>query len=494
VEGDRRFTYAQFQQRVHRLASALRRHGVAPGDRVAVLAPNTVAALEPHFGVPLAGAVLVMLNIRLQAQELAWMLNHCAARVLIADPELLPVLDPVRHELRSLSFITDDYEALLAQGAFPFTDARVPEEDDLLCINYTSGTTGFPKGVMFTHRGAWINAIGEALEHGLTNRSVYLWTVPLFHCNGWCFAWAVTAVGARHILLSQVAYEDIVALIRHEGVTHMCGAPVVVNGLTQHCARNGIRFEHGLRIVTAGAPPSPAVLRAAEEIGASVTHAYGLTETYGPHTVCAWKPEWDALPLAERAQIKARQGVPYIIAGTDLRVVDGSMQDVPADGRTMGEVLMRGNNVMIGYFNDPQCTDEAFRGGWFHSGDIAVVHPDGYIEICDRKKDIVISGGENISSIEVEKVLYEHPAVLECAVIGVPDDQWGEVPQAHVALKADRRATGPELIEFCRSRLAHFKCPKHIVFGPVPKTATGKVRKAELRDAAWAGHEKKVKG
>jgi fatty-acyl-CoA synthase len=494
VESDRRFSYAQFEERVHRLASALRRHGVVPGDRVAVLAPNTLAALEPHFGVPLAGAVLVMLNIRLKAQELAWMLNHCGARVLIADSQLLPMLDPVRSELRSLGLITDDYEALLAQGEFPFADAPAPEEDDLLCINYTSGTTGFPKGVMFTHRGAWINAIGEALEHGLTNRTVYLWTVPIFHCNGWCFTWAVTAVGGRHILLPQVDYENMVALIRREGVTHLCGAPVVVNGLTQHCSRNGVRFEHGLKIVTAGAPPSPALLRAAEEMGADVTHAYGLTETYGPHTLCAWKPEWDALPLAERAQIKARQGVPYIIAGTDLRVMNSSMQNVPADGRTMGEILMRGNNVMIGYYNNPECTDEAFHGGWFHSGDLAVVHPDGYIEICDRKKDIVISGGENISSIEVEKVLYEHPAVLEAAVIAAPDDKWGEVPQAHVALKTDRNATAAELIEFCRSRLAHFKCPKHIVFGPLPKTATGKVRKAELRDAAWAGQEKRVKG
>ena len=363
-----------------------------------------------------------------------------------------------------------------------------------MSINYTSGTTGFPKGVMFTHRGAWINAIGEALEHGLTQRSVYLWTVPLFHANGWCFSWAVTAVGARHILLPQVDYESIVALVRREGVTHMCGAPVVVSGLTQHCGRHGIRFEHGLKIITAGAPPSPAVLRAAEEMGADVAHVYGLTETYGPHTLCAAKPEWDALPPAERAQIKARQGVPYIIAGTDLRVVDESMRDVPADGSTMGEVLMRGNNVMTGYYNNPEATIDAFRGGWFHSGDLAVVHPDGYIEVRDRMKDIVISGGENISSVEVEKVLYEHPAVLECAVIAVPDEQWGEVPQAHVTLKSDRSATAEELIQFCRERLAHFKCPKHVVFGPIPKTATGKVRKNELRGAAWAGQEKKVKG
>ena len=494
VDGERRFTYAEFNQRVHRLASALRRHGVMPGDRVAVLAPNTTAALEPHFSVLLAGAVLAMLNIRLKAQELGWMLNHCEAKVLIADPQFLPVLNPVRDELRSLSLITDDYESLLAQGEFPFTGAPPPEEDGEICINYTSGTTGFPKGVVFTHRGAWMNAIGEALEHGLSNRSVYLWTVPLFHCNGWCFSWAMTAVGGRHVLLPQVDYERVVELIRRERVTHMGGAPVVLNGLTQHCARHGIRFEHGLRIITAGAPPSPAVLRAAEEMGAEVFHGYGLTETYGPHTICAWKPEWDALPLAERAQLKARQGVPYVIAGTDLRVVNSDMNDVPADGTTMGEVLMRGNNVMLGYYKNPEATEEAFRGGWFHSGDIAVVHPDGYIEICDRKKDIVISGGENISSIEVEKVLYEHPAVMECAVIAVPDDKWGEVPQAHVTLKSGHTAGPDELIQFCRARLAHFKCPKSIVYGPLPKTATGKIRKAELRDAAWAGHEKKVKG
>ncbi len=494
VDGGRRLTYAQFGERAHRLASALQRHGVAAGDRVAILAPNSPLALEAHFGVPLAGAVLVMLNIRLQARELAWILNHCGAKILIADPQLLPALDPVRSGLRSLSLITDDYEGLLRQGEFPFAGAVAPEEDDLLAINYTSGTTGFPKGVMYTHRGAWINAIGEALEYGLTNRSVYLWTVPLFHANGWCFSWAVTAVGARHVLLPQVDYERIVALIRSEGVTHMCGAPVVLSGFAQHCASHGIRFEHGLKILTAGAPPSPAVLRAAAEMGADVGHAYGLTETYGPHTVCAWKPEWDALPLAERAQLKARQGIPYVIAGTDLRVADDSLLDVPADGATMGEVLMRGNNVMSGYYANPEATAEAFRGGWFHSGDIAVVHPDGYIEVRDRKKDIVISGGENISSVEVEKVIYEHPAVLECAVIGVPDEKWGEVPQAHVTLRPDASSTAAELIEFCRVRLAHFKCPKHVVFGPLPKTATGKVRKNELREAAWAGQEKKVKG
>ncbi len=487
-----RFTYEEFNRRIHRLASGLRRHGVQPGDRVAVLAPNTLAALEPHFAVPLLGAVLVMLNIRLAPAELAWILNHCEARTLLADPQFLPVLDPLRAQMPHLTFVTDDYESLLAEGDFPLADLPAPEEDGLICINYTSGTTGFPKGVMFTHRGAYINALGELMEHGLTSRSVYLWTLPLFHCNGWCFPWAVTAAGGRHVCLRQVDPQRIVERIRGEGVTHMCGAPVVVSSLTHYCATNGVRFEHGLKIVTAGAPPSPAVIRAAEEMGADIAHAYGLTETYGPHTICAWREEWDSLPLAERSQLKARQGVPYIIAGSDLRVVDKQMNDVAADGQTMGEVIMRGNNVMLGYYKNPDATAEAFRGGWFHSGDLAVMHPNGYIELRDRGKDIIISGGENISSIEVEKVLYDHPAVLEAAIVAVPDDKWGEVPKAHVTLKPGASATVEELIDFCRSRLAHFKCPKHVEFGPLPKTATGKIRKHELRERAWAGREKRI--
>ena len=448
--------------------------GVQPGDRVAVLAPNTVAALEAHFGVLQAGAVLVMLNTRLQAAELAWILNHCEARVAIADPQLAPALP------QGIRTITD-YETWLAAGSFPAADIPAPEEDGFIAINYTSGTTGFPKGVMYTHRGAYLNALGEMTEHGLTSRSVYLWTLPMFHCNGWCFPWAVTAAGARHICLRQVDAQKIVALIQAEGVTHLCGAPVVVSTLTQYCAAHGIRFAGGLKIVTAGAPPAPAVIRAAEEMGAELAHAYGLTETYGPHTLCAWHPEWDALPAGERAQLRARQGVAYTVAGTDLRVVDREMRDVPADGLTMGEVLMRGNNVMLGYYKNPEATAEAFRGGWFHSGDLAVMHPDGYIEVRDRQKDIVISGGENISSIEVEKVLAEHPAVLEAAVVAAPDEKWGEVPKAYIGLKPGQTATAEELIEFCRARLAHFKCPKQIEFAALPRTVTGKVRKNELR-------------
>ena len=482
VDGERRLTYDEFNQRVHQLASALRRQGVQPGDRVAVLAPNSLAALEPHFGVLLAGAVLVMLNTRLQARELEWLLNHCEAKVLIVDPQLLPVVSQALSNVPALKVVTSDYEGLLTQGEFPFTDpSPITDEDAVIAINYTSGTTGVPKGVMYTHRGGYINALGELMEHGLGPDSVYLWTLPLFHCNGWCFPWAVTAVGARHVCLRQVEPARIVELIRQEGVTHLCGAPVVVSTLTQYCAANGICFENGLKIVTAGAPPSPAVLRAAEEIGIEIAHAYGLTETYGPHTVCAWRREWNALPPYDRAQIKARQGVPYLIAGTDLRVVDSSMRDVPCDGMTMGEVIMRGNNVMLGYYNNPEATAKAFEGGWFHSGDLAVRHGDGYIELRDRAKDIVISGGENISSIEVEKVLHEHPAVLEAAVVAAPDEKWGEVPQAWVSLKPGEHATAEELIEFCRARLAHFKCPKYVEFGPLPHTATGKLRKNELR-------------
>jgi fatty-acyl-CoA synthase len=479
VDGERRFTYAEFQRRVERLASALLGLGVAPGDRVAVLAPNGAAALEAHFGPMRIGAVLVMLNTRLGSAELAWILNHCGAKVLLADPQLRPLVQSA-----AVPHIIDDYEAFL-EGAGPETvPAPAVDEASSIAVNYTSGTTGFPKGVMYTHRGAWINAIGEIVEHGLDQRSVYLWTLPLFHCNGWCFPWAVTAAGARHVCLPRPEPREAVRLIQEEGVTHLCGAPVVVAGIAQFCLAERIRFTRPLRIVTAGAPPTPAVIRDAEQAGAEISHVYGLTETYGPHTICARQPQWDGLPLAERAQAKARQGVAYIVAGSDLRVVDPQMRDVPADAATVGEVVMRGNNVMLGYYADPKATEEAFAGGWFHSGDLAVVHPDGYIEIRDRLKDIVICGGENISSIEVEKVLADHPAVAEVAVIALADRKWGEVPKAYVGLKPGASATAEELIAWCRGRLAHFKCPREVEFGLLPRTATGKVRKNELRARA----------
>jgi fatty-acyl-CoA synthase len=477
VDGSRRFTYAEFAARVDRLAGALRGLGVEAGDRVAVLAPNGIMPLEAHFGPMRIGALLVMLNTRLAADDLCWMIRHSGARVVLVDPQLrgLVAAAPAPH-------IIDDYEGLLAAAPGRLeSPAQVTDENAPVAINYTSGTTGFPKGVMFTHRGAWVNALGEITEHGLDQRSVYLWTLPMFHCNGWCFPWAVTAVGGRHICLPKPDPAEAVRLIQAEGVTHLCGAPVVVAGIAQFCAERGVRFERALRIVTAGAPPPPAVIRAIEATGAQINHAYGLTETYGPHTICAWKPAWDALPAEERARIKARQGVAYMVAGMDLRVVDRGMRDVPADGQTMGEVVMRGNNVMLGYYNNPKATAEAFEGGWFHSADLAVMHPDGYIELRDRAKDIVISGGENISSIEVEKVLADHPAVAEVAIVAAPDDKWGEVPRAFVGLKPGTTATAEELIAWCRERLAHFKCPRQVEFGALPRTATGKIRKNELR-------------
>lgn len=483
VEGENRLTYRELYSHTQQLAAALAGAGVCPGDRVAVLSRNSPATLECHFGVAMAGAVLVMLNIRLRPAEIAAILNHSGAKLLLGEAHLLDPIRPLQSEIKNLERIESDYERFLAGGTAPF--ARIePEENEIYSINYTSGTTGIPKGVMYTHRGGYLNALGQIVEHGLTHDSVYLWTLPMFHCNGWCFTWAVTAAGGRHVCLADVDPGNAVDLILKEGVTHLCGAPVVLLSLTEYCRKQGIKFEHGLKIVTAGAPPTPTVIRAAEEMGAQVAHVYGLTETYGPHTICAWHSEWNSLPLPDRATLRARQGVPYVIAGTNVRVVDKYMNDVPADGVTLGEVVMRGNNVMLGYFQDEKATEAAFAGGWFHSGDLAVMHPDCYIELRDRSKDIIISGGENISSVEVEKILCEHPAVLEAAVIGVSDPKWGETPQAHVMLREGQRATAQELIDFCRSRLAHFKCPKYVVFGALPKTATGKIQKNILRDQA----------
>ena len=483
VDGNRRFTYSEMQRRVHSFSAALQQAGIAPGDRVAVLARNGLLPLEAHFAVPLIGAVLVTLNIRLQSGELATILNHSGARILLGDADLLTRCRRIVQRFRKSKRIVSDHETFLSEGRKPVVP-HAPGEDDVISINYTSGTTGVPKGVMYTHRGAYLNAIGEVVEHGLSYRSVYLWTLPMFHCNGWCFPWAVAAVGGRHICLPEVNAERAVKLIQEEGVTHLCGAPIVVRTLTEYCSHHGIRFRPEIRMVVAAAPPPPAVLRAAEAVGIDMTHVYGLTETYGPHSVCAWHTDWDDAPLEKRALLKARQGVPYVVFGTDMRVVDEDMHDVPADALTVGEVVMRGNNVMLGYYREPEATATAFRGGWFHSGDLAVMHPDGYIEVRDRAKDIIISGGENISSLEVERVLYEHPAVLEAAIVARHDEKWGEVPHAYVLLREDAVVSEQELIEFCRERLAHFKCPKAVHFGALPKTSTGKIRKNVLRQQA----------
>ena len=505
VDGARRFTYRQFGERVYRLATALRRAGVRKGDRVAVLAPNSVEVLEAHLGVPQIGAILVAINVRLAPHEVAAIVRHSGARVLVADLSLAEVVAAVRAEgdLSLVVWTGDEgrgrdpawaeigYDRFLATGAPEPFPPDVDDEDQTITINYTSGTTGQPKGVMYTHSGAYLNALGEIVEAELRADSVYLWTLPMFHCNGWCFTWAVTAAGARHVVVPRPEPARVFQLVDEEKVTHLCGAPTVLVMLQAELPSATYRFARPLRAVTAGAPPPPAVIERMEALGAVITHVYGLTETYGPHTVCKWKEQWDAEPPAARAALKARQGVGYVHA-PELRVVDAELRDVPADGETMGEIVMRGNNVMKGYYRDAEASAAAFAGGWFHSGDLGVMHPDGYIELRDRKKDIIISGGENISTVEVEKVLFFHPAVLEAAVVGVPDEKWGEVPKAFVTLRPGREATEPEIIQYCREHLAHFKCPKKVEFGPLPKTSTGKTQKFKLREKEWAGHSKRI--
>ncbi len=501
---DRVHTYAEFHQRTRRLAAALRQAGIGKGDRVAILAPNIPAMLEASFAPLEIGAALVTLNIRLSSREIAYVLNHSGAKLLLFDTGFAGIVRGLASEttaVESYVQIVDteprcddldgqDYETFLAD-AKELSPPTPISELDTITINYTSGTTGFPKGVEYHARGAYLNGLGEALETGMNWRSVFLWTAPLFHCNGWGFPWAVAAVGATNVCLRKVDPEVIYRLIRDHGVTHMSCAPTVLTSLYSSPAAAGQDLSR-ITIVTAGAPPSPQVIRTMQGMGARVHHAYGLTETFGPHTICAEQPEWDNLPVRELARVKARQGVPYTIAGTGLRVVDEQMNDVPRDGKTMGEVVMRGNNVMTGYYRDPEATADAFRGGWFHSGDIAVWHPDGYIELQDRAKDIIISGGENISSQEVEKVIMEHPGVLEVSVIGTPDEKWGEVPKAFVVPRAGATVTAEEIIEFTRARIAHFKCPKHVEFADLPKTATGKIQKFVLREKEWKGYEKRI--
>ena len=507
VYGDRRWTYPELAARVNRLASALRSWGLQKDDRVAFLCPNIPPMLEAHFGVPLSGGVLVALNTRLSADNIRTILNHSGARILFVDTELTSLVKPILDDLESLEAVVNivdeqagapgerlpgmDYETFLADGSEEPVESWLESELDVITINYTSGTTGAPKGVMYTYRGAYLNALGEALEMGMNSRSVYLWTLPMFHCNGWCFTWGVVAVGGTQVCLRKFDPEAVVDLVMKEDVTHFCGAPTVLIMLANHPSIQRLRPRRKLTIATAAAPPSPTIIQTMEDLGVEIIHVYGLTETYGPHSICEWQAQWDDLPATERARLKARQGVPYIHAA-EMRVVDESMNDVPADGQTLGEVVMRGNNVMKGYFRAPEITANAFRGGWFHSGDLAVMHPDGYIELRDRAKDIIISGGENISTIEVEQMVASHPAVLEVAVVAMPHDVWGEVPKAFVTLKPGATATEEEIIAYCRERMAHFKCPKAVEFGPLPKTSTGKVQKFRLREKEWAGYEKRI--
>jgi fatty-acyl-CoA synthase len=499
IHGARRFTYGEMLARCRRLASALVAVGIEPGDTVAVLAPNIPEMLEAHYGVPMAGAVLLTVNIRLDPAAVGFILRHSEARVLLVDrewgavaraalaevpepPRVVEIADPEAAE-KGESLGGTEYEAFLATGN-PDAPGRVPADEwETIALSYTSGTTGDPKGVVTHHRGAYLNACGNALAFGLNPESVYLWTLPMFHCNGWTYTWAVTLQGGTHVCLRRVEPAAIFAAVAEHGVTHMCAAPVVLTMLIHAPAEQKRGFSHTARIATGGAAPPSAVIARMEELGFAVTHLYGLTECYGPATICVPQPGLESLPLEERAAFMARQGVNHPTLEEATVLDAATMRPVPADGATMGEVALRGNTVMKGYLRNPAATEAAFAGGWFHTGDLGVLHPDGYIEVKDRAKDIVISGGENVSTLEVEEVLYAHPSIMEAAVVARPDPKWGEVPHAFVTPAPDAPPlTEAEVVAWCRARLAGFKAPKGVTFGPLPKTSTGKIQKFELRE------------
>ncbi|MBV9311248.1 MAG: AMP-binding protein, partial [Solirubrobacterales bacterium] len=481
--------------RCNRLGSALRERGLEPHDRVAILSTNTPALLEAHYGVPLAGGVLVALNSRLSTDDVEYILHDSGARTLLVDARLKEVVDPLALDdvetvlIEDTGEDDDPYEQLLASG-FPEAPASwLEDENEPISINYTSGTTGQAKGAVYTHRGAYLRALGVALEVRLGYDSVHLWTLPMFHCNGWCLTWAVTAAGGVHVCLPKVEPGVIWDLFESEGVTHYSGAPTIHMGIVND--EKAHPLEQRVTVPTGGSPPTPALLRRMRELNLYPIHLYGLTETYGPVMGCSWQPQWDELDVEEQAQLLARQGHTY--NGADLvRVVDDEMRDLPRDGESVGEVVMRGNSVMARYHGQDEKTDEAFRGGWYHSGDLAVWHPDGYVELRDRSKDIIISGGENISSIEIEQAISEHPSVLEAAVVATPDEKWGERPKAFVELKQGEDLNEDDLIAFCRDHLAHFKCPAAIEFCELPRTSTGKIQKYVLREREWEGREKAI--
>jgi fatty-acyl-CoA synthase len=503
VHGDRRMTYAEVAAAATRMARALHDAGVGPGDRVAYLCPNVPEMLIAHFAVPLAGAILVAVNTRLSGPEIEYILSHSGARVLVVDTELYPNVAPHLDAVAGLEHVvviddaalgvpvgTTSYADFVARGSEDPLPWAVDDENAPISINYTSGTTGRPKGVVYTHRGAYLNALGELIHSRHTPESVYLWTLPMFHCNGWCTTWAVTAIGGRHVCLRAVRTDEIWRIIREEHVTHLNAAPTVLISLVNDPAAGP--FPRPLIATTAGAPPSPTIITQMENLGAQLVHMYGLTETYGPHTICEIQEGWADAPPEEKARLMSRQGVAFVIADP-VRVVDDEMNDVTPDAATMGEVVMRGNNVMAGYYADPEATDRAFRGGFFHSGDLGVHHPDGYIQLRDRSKDIIISGGENISTIEVEQAIMSHPAVLEAAVVAVPDDKWGERPKGFVILKPGATAAADEIIEHVKATIARFKAPDSVEFlDALPKTSTGKIQKYVLREREWSGHDTRV--
>ena len=501
VHGELRQSWADTYARCRRLASALQSRGVGRNDTVAVMLPNTPPMVEAHFGIPMAGAVLNTLNTRLDPEAVAFMLDHGEAKAIVVDPEfaaivkkalalrqskapilIIDVEDALYGEGQKIGGLT--YEALLAEGDPTFEWQYPGDEWDAIALNYTSGTTGNPKGVVYHHRGAATNAISNVLEWDMPKHAVYLWTLPMFHCNGWCFPWTVAARAAVNVCLRRVEAKAIFDAIRQHGVTHYCGAPIVHGLLVNAPAELKAGVPRGVKCMVAGAAPPASMIEGMEQMGFDLTHVYGLTEVYGPATVCAKHAAWDALDIGQRAMLNARQGVRYHLE-RDARVLNPeTMQPVPMDGETMGEIMFRGNIAMKGYLKNPQATEEAFAGGWFHSGDLAVQYPDGYIKIKDRSKDIIISGGENISSIEVEDVLYRHPAVLAAAVVAKPDPKWGETPCAFLELKPGAEVTEADIVAHCKQHLAGFKVPRAIVFGELPKTSTGKIQKFELRKQA----------
>ena len=499
VHGERRYSYREFWERSRRLGSALKKRGIAAGDCISIMGANTPEMLEAHNGVPMIGAVLNSLNTRLDAKTIAFILEHGESRLLLTDKEFSPIIKEALQLLDKKIPVIDiddpladsgellgdtDYESLLAEGDDDFEAAELQDEWQALSLLYTSGTTGNPKGCVYHHRGAYLNAIGNMVTMGLTKNSAYLWTLPMFHCDGWTFTWGVTAAMATHVCLRKVDPALIFPSIRDNNVTHMCGAPIVLNMLANAPADIVIKPKNPVEIATGGAAPPSAVIEAMENIGFNVTHLYGLTETYGPATVCIEQEDWRDLSEQERSARMARQGVHYVtLEGATVKNAN-TMEDVPRDGQTIGELMIRGNTVMKGYLKNANASDEAFAGGWFHSGDLAVQHADGYIEVKDRAKDIIISGGENISTLEVEETLYRHPKILEAAVVAKPDEKWGEVPCAFVTLHQDQDCSVDEVIDFCRDNMARFKAPKAVVFGPLPKTSTGKIQKFVLREEA----------
>jgi fatty-acyl-CoA synthase len=500
VHGSLRQTWAQTRARCYRLASALVRMGVQPGDTVSVIAPNTPAMLEAHFGVPLAGAVLNAINCRLDAEGIAFILRHGESRVLLVDREFAPlaqralasvphpprVIDINDHEAPDGPAIGEtDYEALLASGDPAFAGVWPADEWTPIALNYTSGTTGDPKGVVPSHRGTYLMSLTQMTDWALPRAPTYLWTLPMFHANGWCFTWAITAAAGTHVCLRKVTAANVFRAIAEQGVDHFCAAPIVMAGIANTPASARQALPRRVRVLTAGSPPPAAVLEAVAAMGFEVDHVFGITEISGTPVSCAWQEAWNEQPEGERARLKARQGVRAALLEGLIVADPDTLKPVQRDGQGSGELLVRGNTVMMGYLKNPEATAKAFAGGWFHTGDVAVVHPDGYLQITDRSKDVIISGGENISSVEVEDVLHRHPGVLHAAVVAQPDAKWGEVPCAFIERKADAQSlTEAELIAFCRDRLAHFKCPRRVIFTELPKTATGKIQKFRLRELA----------